>query len=263
MSGDQHPSLVGTCGLGQSQNKCPKPNHLPVVGDAPKHPRPWALPGWVAWLPTGGYHEGRATGLMTKGHVPSRAAAGHSSDRFSKARACRDLCVLLPCLHPCLPQHPTRQGSESRARALWYLQPHQDQHHSSTQPVPDPWLGWGCLAPSPWALQCLCCGTWHEWHKAWQGAEIGTVPRSRRRSRETHAGTHRHTHAAQREPEGSCHPQVPPTRWGTQMLPAPTPPVSRHPGTEEIPGVLRSQMKLLTEDGRSAGSSSGLRRGHR
>lgn len=65
VSGDQRPSLVETCGMGQSQNKCPKPNHLPVVGDAPKHPRPWALLGQVAWLLAGGHNEGREEPLTT------------------------------------------------------------------------------------------------------------------------------------------------------------------------------------------------------
>lgn len=57
--------------------------------------------------------------------------------------------------------HPTRQGSESKGKALWYLQPHQEQHHSSTQPVPGSLAGIGMSCSQPMEF-----GVFLLWHKA-------------------------------------------------------------------------------------------------
>lgn len=144
-------------------------------------------------------------------------------------QAKEDHCVLpaLPASLParCLPQHPTLQGSEVGARALWYLQAPQDQHHSLS-PGRD-----GDALLSAWGLWgCLHRGVRHKRRKAWQGAEVGTVSRSRWSRKKMHAVAHRCPHGLDGDFKGSCHPQGDPSQAGeAAVLPAPAPQISGHP----------------------------------
>lgn len=181
-------------------------------------------------------------------------------------QAKEDHCVLpaLPASLParCLPQHPTLQGSEVGARALWYLQAPQDQHHSLS-PGRD-----GDALLSAWGLWgCLHRGVRHKRRKAWQGAEVGTVSRSRWSRKKMHAVAHRCPHGLDGDFKGSCHPQGDPSQAGEAGCCLPP-----HPKFQGIPrsgwdrparGCLCSHTKLLTEDEGPAGSNGGSRRGRR
>lgn len=223
------------------------------MGDAPtpQHPGPPALPGQAAWLPAGGHHggEGRATRRVTNRHVPSRAVAVQSSDRSglwhegaARARSwdgcdpahkmCRQrrtTACSLPCQHPCLhavcPSIQLCKAAKVGARALWYLQAPQDQHHSLS-PGRD-----GDALLSAWGLWgCLHRGVRHKRRKAWQGAEVGTVSRSRWSRKKMHAVAHRCPHGLDGDFKGSCHPQGDPSQAGeAAVLPAPAPQISGHP----------------------------------
>lgn len=260
------------------------------MGDAPtpQHPGPPALPGQAAWLPAGGHHggEGRATRRVTNRHVPSRAVAVQSSDRSglwhegaARARSwdgcdpahkmCRQrrtTACSLPCQHPCLhavcPSIQLCKAAKVGARALWYLQAPQDQHHSLS-PGRD-----GDALLSAWGLWgCLHRGVRHKRRKAWQGAEVGTVSRSRWSRKKMHAVAHRCPHGLDGDFKGSCHPQGDPSQAGEAGCCLPP-----HPKFQGIPrsgwdrpaqGCLCSHTKLLTEDEGPAGSNGGSRRGRR